>query len=220
MSNKIDNPELNDNRKYHYGAERYDRHEFEVIQRWIPEGARIIDLGCGNGALMHTLEKNKKVIAEGIEIAESGVEQCVKSGLAVRQASIDDVSTYSECQDNQFDYAICNVTLQMVNYPEVLLSEMKRIAKYQIISIPNFAYITNRFDLLLCGVMPRPLLHGYTWYNTGHIHQSSLKDFKRLCASRGMTIVKREDFGFFSRIFYGVLPNLLSKESIFLLEER
>ena len=85
--------------------------------------------------------------------------------------------------------------------------------KKQIISIPNFAYLSNRLDLLFHGVMPRPMLYGYTWYNTGHIHQLSVKDFKRFCLSNGMKIIEHKDFGFLSKVFSGTLSNFFSKES-------
>lgn len=219
MSAQIDNPEKNDNRAYQYDTEFYERHEFPTISSFIPSGAKIIDLGCGNGALLDYLTKNNKVNGLGLEISPSGVASCLKHNLRASVASIDDRESYKAFQDNEFDFAICNVTLQMVQYPEVLFGEMKRISKYQIISIPNFAYLENRLDLMFNGVMPRKMLFGYSWYNTGHIHQLSLKDFKKLCAQQRVKILKRQDFGCFSFISHWFWPNLLAKESLFLCEK-
>lgn len=218
MSKEIDNPLLNDNRDYQYNGEYYNRHEFSVIKNWIPKNSKIIDLGCGNGALMSYLKK-ENIDVEGIEIAKSGVEVCLKNGLKVIRGAIDEKATYQIYSDYQFDYSICNVTIQMVKYPEILINEMKRISKYQIISFPNFAYLENRFDLFFNGVMPRKMLYRYKWYNTGHIHQLSIKDFKNFCRENNLRIIKRKDFGCFSFISQWLWPNLFSKESIFLCKK-
>lgn len=214
----IDDPEVNDNRDYQYDDEYYNRHEFSVIKNWIPENSKIIDLGCGNGALMSYLKKSN-IKVEGIEIAKSGVEACSKNNLKAIEGAIDEKATYESYGADQFDYSICNVTIQMVKYPEILINEMKRISKYQIISFPNFAYLENRLDLLFNGVMPRKMLYKYKWYNTGHIHQLSLRDFKNFCRENKMQIIKRQDFGCFSFISQWFWPNLFSKESIFLCKK-
>ncbi|OGY86968.1 MAG: hypothetical protein A3G01_01640 [Candidatus Kerfeldbacteria bacterium RIFCSPLOWO2_12_FULL_43_9] len=92
-------------------------------------------------------------------------------------------------KDKEFDYALCNVTIQMVMYPEVLLQEMKRIAKYQILSFPNFAFLPNRLDLLIRGRMPHFMIPSYKWYSTGHIHQLSINDFSDLCKELNLKIL-------------------------------
>ncbi|NLH62074.1 MAG: methyltransferase domain-containing protein [Ignavibacteriales bacterium] len=166
-----------DNRKYTF-TEGYEeiRLEYPIISGLILENSSVLDLGCGNGALMQLLEK-KKCTTTGVELSESGVEFCRKKGLNVIQGSIDQPLPF---QDNQFDFSVCNVTLQMVLYPEVVLREMKRVSRRMIISFPNFALYKNRLELLLNGRMPRKQLFGYEWYNTGHIHQFSLSDFLTL----------------------------------------
>jgi methionine biosynthesis protein MetW len=224
MSNNlvnIDNPEKNDNRYYDFSNEDfYSRAEFPVITDWLSVGNKIIDLGCGNGSLMKYLKENKNVEIEGIEIAPSGVDFCLRQGLNARQGEIDKANTYIEYTDKQFDFAICNVTLQMVQYPEVLLKEMIRISRQQIISFPNFAYFENRLQLLFKGVMPKKMLFGYNWYNTGHIHQLSLKDFTNFCKNNNMEIIKVYHLGCFRKIANLIWPNLFSKESIFLCKSK
>ncbi len=159
----IDLPEINDNRKYDYaGGEVQLRSEYSFICDMIEPESTVIDLGCGNGSLLKMAKDMKNVTEMGIELVKSGVDICHKKGLNVRQGSIDTSQTYNDIEDKQFDYAICNVTIQMVMYPEVLLVEMKRIAKYQIISFPNFAAWRNRLDMLLNGRVPKPMLFGYT----------------------------------------------------------
>lgn len=185
----FDSPEGNDNRKYDYtGHEVLDRAEFPVIMEMVKSGSSVCDLGCGNGTLIVNLRDERDCKVTGMELAESGVEVCRKKGLDVLQGSIDASLPWG---DKVFDYAVCNVTLQMVERPEVLLSEMERIAKYSIISFPNFGYWRNRIELLLTGKMPRKMLFGYNWYSTGHIHQLGVSDFLKYISSRpGLRVVK------------------------------
>jgi methionine biosynthesis protein MetW len=175
---------VNDNRQYNYTNNFTEtRPEYALVCSIVPAESSVIDLGCGEGSLMQKLSTEKKCICTGIEIAASGVEICRQKGLNVQQGEIDKVLSLP---DNSFDVAVCNVTLQMVNYPEVTLQEMKRIASAKLIlSFPNFAYWLNRFEMLFKGRMPKKLLYGYTWYNTGHIHQFSLKDIKTLIKQTG-----------------------------------
>ena len=109
----------------------------------------------------------------------------------------------------------------MVMYPEVLLNEMKRISKYQIVSFPNFAHYKNRLDLLFKGKMPKPMLFGYKWYNTGHIHQLSIKDFYELVDDvGGMKVLKIKNLmgpNPIKRFISMVIPNVFVPETIFLL---
>ena len=108
----------------------------------------------------------------------------------------------------------------MVMFPEVLLHEMIRISKNVIISFPNFAHITNRLELLFKGRMPQSMLFGYKWYNTGHIHQLSLKDFECRMKELEMDVKKIEHicrWKFFANILF---PNFFSKEAIYLCQKK
>ncbi|MFB6454366.1 methionine biosynthesis protein MetW [Chitinophaga sp. Hz27] len=173
----------NDNRDYNYtDIPSEKRGEYEKVTDLLPSNAKVVDLACGNGVLMQMMVAEKNCLVEGIEISPSGVTICQERGLKVQQGRID---TKMPFHDDQFDAAVCNVTIQMVMYPEVLVSEMKRIAKKQIISFPNFAYWRNRLDMVLMGRMPKRMLFGYKWYNTGHIHQLSISDFKDLLEDVG-----------------------------------
>jgi methionine biosynthesis protein MetW len=205
---------VGDNREYEYTADRFaHREEFSKIVDWIPEGSRVLDLGCGEGSLLKLLVERKKAQVEGIEISPSGVEVCRSKGLKVRQGRIDEGLAWV---DDAFDYAVSNVTLQMVMYPEKLLSEMGRVATRQIISFPNFANLRNRVELFLYGRMPRAMLFGHTWWNTGHIHQFSIQDFKELVKGIGLEIKKSAYFGRLA--IPGVVslsPNLLSTIAMF-----
>jgi methionine biosynthesis protein MetW len=209
---------MNDNRRYDYTNWGFGaRAEFQVIVDWMPDGAKVIDLACGNGSLMKLLKEKRGVDIEGLDLAPTGVDHCRAHGLNARVAAIDQKSSYADYRDGEFDYAICNVTVQMVMYPEVLLAEMKRISRRQIISFPNFAQWSNRVDLLVHGRMPRPMIFGYDWYSTGHIHHLSVADFRGYCAANGMQITREEHLGG-SRWLARRWPNLFSTVAVFRCE--
>ncbi|MBN1397939.1 MAG: methyltransferase domain-containing protein [Bacteroidetes bacterium] len=218
----IDDPFKNDNRNYNFLDYPDDyRQEFPVILGLISSDSKVIDLGCGNGTLLSCLKKEKHASVKGVELSASGVKICRKKKLDVIQGRIDEHLPF---KDNSFDYAICNVTIQMVMYPEVLLSEMKRIARYQILSFPNFAFYRNRIQLLLKGKMPPHMLFNYKWYNTGHIHQLSLKDLKNLISDiDGLTIKQilsvDPDNGL-KKILMHKFPNLFMHIPIVILEKK
>ncbi len=206
---------MNDNRHYVWSAQASQRPEYATILDWVPAQSRVIDLGCGNGSLLQLLKEHKHITEFGIELAPSGVAACEQRGIRARIGRID--VPLDDVPDQSFDVAVCNVTLQMVVYPEVTLREMKRIARQQIISFPNFAFVLNRFDLLVNGRMPRWGLFGYTWYNTGHLHQFSLRDFRETVRALGLTIYASRYLSKFGALA-NLAPNLLAQTGIFLLK--
>ncbi|MGQ9643980.1 MAG: methionine biosynthesis protein MetW [Ignavibacterium sp.] len=221
MKNVIDKPALNDNRNYNYsGFEEFERPDYSYVIALVEENSKVVDLGCGNGSLINLLKKNKNCEVKGIEISDSGVLISRSKGLDVIKGRIDEKLPFS---DNEFDYSICHVTIQMLMYPEILVREMKRISKYQIISFPNFAFYKNRLELLFIGKMPEKMLFGYKWYNTGHIHQLSISDFIELVNEIGGFKILKQTFvetdsaikNFLMKLF----PNLFQQVSIFLLSK-
>jgi methionine biosynthesis protein MetW len=218
----LDSPSLNDNRNYNYsGFSDFERDDYKYIVELVEANTSILDLGCGNGTLIQKLIKEKNVSTKGVELSESGVKVCKEKGLDVIQGRIDEHLPFGE---NEFDFTICHITIQMVMYPEVLLNEMKRISKYQIISFPNFAFYKNRLDLFFNGRMPKPMLFDYNWFNTGHIHQFSTRDFYQLLNVVDGFEVKRINFiksnskikNFVAR----KIPNLFMQFPIFYLSKK
>jgi methionine biosynthesis protein MetW len=221
MKFDINSPKFNDNRNYNYSSlDVEQRDEYNLIIDLIKPHSKVIDLGCGNGSLLSLLIQEKNVYGHGIELSESGVAICDKKGLNVIKGRIDEKLDF---QDDEFDYSICNVTIQMVMYPEILLGEMKRISKYQIISFPNFGFYKNRIDMFFKGRMPKPMLFEYKWYSTGHIHQLSINDFYELINDiGGLKISAVRMLGsnnpvknFLQRRY----PNLFQILTVFLLEK-
>jgi methionine biosynthesis protein MetW len=200
---------MNDNRNYQFGPNSVARRdEYPIIANWIPPGSSVVDLGSGDGSLLALLTK-KGVEGEGVEISETGVAAAAKKHVKSRVGRIDVPLAYA---DHQFEYAICNVTIQMVMYPEVLMHEMQRIAKFQIWTFPNFAFLPNRLDLLLNGRMPQVMIPGYQWYSTGHIHQLSVRDFQTLAGEVGLEIVDSHHLGPQKlRLKFFNLPNWIGK---------
>ena len=170
------------------------RNEYPIIVDWVKERSTVIDLGCGDGSLLTYLDIYKNIIGG------TGLDKIDGQYIDVKE-------TYWMFEDNYFDYAICNVTLQMVEHPKVLLDEMFRISKNQIISFPNFAKWQNRLELLFKGRMPQWMLCGYKWYSTGQLHQLSIKDFEEYIKDK--EIVKKKFLP--NRI----LPNLTAHTAIY-----
>lgn len=217
----FDSIESNDNRSYSYkGFENNERDEYQIIINFIEAGTNVIDLGCGNGVLLQQLIDRKKIRGCGIEISEDAVSICKDKGLNVTLGRIDERLPFN---DNEFDYSVCNVTIQMVMYPEILIREMKRISKYQIISFPNFAFWKNRVEFLTKGKMPSKTLFGYSWYTTGHIHQLSINDFQEFIGNIGglqiMDCQFADNLDFLRLKLANLFPNLFHLLPIYLLKK-
>ena len=198
-----------------------NRSEYSLIIESIPEYASVVDLGCGDGALLSLLHERKKIKGVGIEVSRSGCNACKDRGVSVVEARIDEPLPF---HDDQFDFSVCNVTIQMVMYPEVLVHEMMRISRKQIISFPNFGFWKNRLELLFRGRMPQKMLFGYKWHTTGHIHQLSLNDFEEFITSFGaLQIVEKKYLPVknpLKSILAALFPNLFHPIGIYLLSKK
>ena len=215
-------PARPDNRSFDFSRLPVNtRPEYKAILDWVPEGARVVDLACGNGSLLDLLKKQRNVKEFGIELAPTGVEQCRAKGLNVRAGRVD--VPLDDLADDAFDVAICSVTIMMVMYPETLLKEMKRVAPVQIVSFNNFGAIHNRLEALFSGRMPRRMLFGYTWYSTGHIHQLSLLDYLDLCRELDLEVVRvdhRHSKNPLLELIYRTFPNLFTTTATVMTRRR
>ena len=161
---------------------------YEVVTDIIPEGVRVLDLGCGDGTLFSKLLKEKKISGVGIEINQDEVIKAPDKGVSVIQGDIDE--GLKQFPDGSFDYAILNQTLQSTEKPDLVVDEMLRVAKKAVVSFPNFAYWKVRFYLFFKGKMPKSKALPYEWYNTPNIHLMTVNDFFEFCKNRNIKILK------------------------------
>ncbi len=164
------------------------RNDLFVISKLISNNEKILDVGCGNGNLLSYLLKIKKSECRGIEISQSGVNQCVKKGLSVIQGDANyDLDDYPS---DAFSTVILSQTIQAMIFPNAVIKNLIRIGQRAIISFPNFGYWKIRRDFLFTGLMPRNKILPYSWYDTPNIHLCSCKDFSHYCSSNGIKIEK------------------------------
>ncbi len=163
-----------------------DRQDFQEILRLVRPGARVLDVGCGEGALLDLLRQHKGVDGRGIEISAEGVAACLARGLAVMQGDAD--RDLEEFPAETFDYAILSQTLQAVRQPRKVLSDLLRLAERAIVSFPNFGHWRVRTSLLTRGRMPDTPALPDPWWATPNIHLCTLRDFTELCADLNLRI--------------------------------
>jgi methionine biosynthesis protein MetW len=162
------------------------RIDFAVIAGLVEKGAKVLDVGCGDGELMELLQNNREVDGRGVELSQAGVNECVSRGLSVIQGDADSDLVYYP--DKGFDYVILSQTLQATRNPREVLEHLLRIGNYAIISIPNFGHWRVRLSLLIRGRMPVTKDLPYTWYDTPNIHFCTIDDFMTLCDDVGAKI--------------------------------
>lgn len=169
------------------------RPDLAVIARQIPSGARVLDIGCGDGSLMAALRDERGVDARGLEIDPGKVALCVSRGLSVIQGDAN--RDLVEYPDGSFDFAILSQTLQTAERPDMVLEQLLRVGRRAFVSFPNFAYWRMRLSLVVHGRMPVTRHLPGTWYQTENIHHLTVHDFEDLLAERA---VKTERRWFFS----------------------
>jgi methionine biosynthesis protein MetW len=162
------------------------RPDFSEILRLVRPGSRVLDVGCGEGALLELLASEKGCDGRGLEISTAGVSACLARGLAVVQGDAD--SDLTDYPSGAFDYAILSQTLQATVAPRDVLTELLRIAERAIVSFPNFGHWRMRLSLLSRGRMPETPALPHTWWSTPNIHMCTLRDFVELCHALDLRI--------------------------------
>lgn len=190
------------------------RADLQVIAENVAPGSRVLDVGCGDGALMAALRDDAQVDARGLELSARDVAAAVARGLSVVQGDADtDLADYP---DASFDYAILSQTLQTTRAPDAVLDHLLRIGRRAFVSFPNFAHWRARLSLLWGGRMPVTRLLPERWYDTPNIHHLSVDDFRAFVAERGVT-VERAWFLSGDQRTMATGANLFAEHAVFLL---
>ena len=193
------------------------RTDLVMIADMIPENAKVLDLGCGSGRLLHVLKARKHAKVMGVELDQEKLIQCMDRGVPVSQADLNEpLSLFS---DNSYDYVILSRTLQAVQRPDLILQEMLRIGGKGIISIMNFGQLDARMQML-AGHMPVTKRLPLKWYDTPNIHPGMLSDFRDMCREKDIKILKEipvSQHRDFLRFLAPVCPNLFASNAIFVI---
>ena len=195
------------------------RQDLRLIAEMIEPGARVLDIGCGDGALLAYLARRKSVDGRGIELSQSGVNACVGHGLSVIQGDADrDLEAYPT---GAFDVVVLSQTLPATHRPRKVVEALVRIGRRAIVSFPNFGFWRIRFGLLTTGRMPLSHCLSYPWYETPNIHLCTIRDFVALCDEIGVRIERSFTLDRHGRPYSldprGSLANLLAEQGIFVL---
>ena len=193
--------------------------EFKVIADLLPNNTRVLDVGCGDGALMDFLVKEKNIEVRGLELNQNNVQECIYKGLPVIQGNAE--TELYQFPKQSFDYVVLSQTLQAFYQPDKVLRELLRIGKSVVVSIPNFGYWKVRTSLLLFGKMPVTKTLPNTWFNTPNLHMCTIKDLFNYCESQNLTIKKvigvNEDKISLIKKSNLEMKNLFSKLGVFLI---
>ena len=191
------------------------RRDYEFIVASIPDGARVLDLGSGEGTLLKMLVDRRKVRGTGIEMMEERVYEAVEKGLTVHHGDFYEALAYYP--DNSFDYVILSQTLQQAQDTEKILMEALRVGRFLVASFPNFAHWKPRLQLLFTGRAPVTRALPYQWYDTPNIHSLSIKDFHVFARDQRIRIVR--SFYMRRRGRVRVWPNLRAAYGVFVLQK-
>ena len=164
------------------------KNEFKVIADLIEKNTRVLDVGCADGILMEFLRDNKSIDIRGLEISKEKVQKCIEKGLTVIEGNAE--KDLKQFPDKSFDYVILSQTLQAFLNPELVISELLRVGKKAIVTIPNFGYWKIRLHLLTKGTMPITKTLPDEWYNTPNLHMCTIKDFVSFVKSKNFKIFK------------------------------
>lgn len=189
------------------------RPDFAAIAEWIRPGAKVLDLGCGDGSLLGYLQDTRSARGYGVEISDENVLACVENGVNVIQSDLE--SGLSGFETGSFDYVILSQTLQAMKHTEGIVREMLRVGREGIVSFPNFGFWRHRIQILL-GRMPVSKNLPYQWFDTPNVHLCTLDDFEAFCTQHGVRILQRMVMANDGTVAF--LPNLWGTLAVYRIE--
>ncbi|WP_227430200.1 methionine biosynthesis protein MetW [Psychrobacter sp. I-STPA6b] len=191
-----------------------------LTERWIAPQSRILDLGCGDGALLAHLQHTLGVTGYGLELDTDKINQGIARGLNIIEQDLND--GLARFADNSFDTVVMARALQAVKSPDTLLLDMLRVGREAVITFPNFAHWQNRIHLGIKGLMPVSEALPYEWYDTPNIHLCTFKDFEKLCEDNHIRILNRfavsdsaQNYSPLKASLIRRIPNLLADVAIY-----
>jgi len=191
------------------------RPDLAFIAHWVPQGAHVLDVGCGDGVMLRHLQSDKACSGYGIEIADNELLKSTQRGINVLQ--IDMEKGLGLFGDNSFDTVLCLSSLQMMQHVEALLRDIVRVGVEVIVSFPNFAYWPHRMALAR-GRMPVSKLLPYQWYDTPNVRYATILDFEELAAECGLEVIERVALADGKPVSF--LPNLRGSLAVFRLRKK
>ena len=189
------------------------RADYDAIAEWVRPGARVLDLGCGDGSLLKYLKQARAASGYGIEISDGKFLASIKNGVNVIQMDLE--AGLAGFESDSFDYVILSLTLQAIRRTELVVRDMLRVGKEGIVTFPNFGYWEHRIDLLR-GHMPVSKELPYQWYDTPNIHLCTLSDFEAFCAKLNVRVAERLVLNKGRRVQR--LPNLLGELAVYRIQ--
>ena len=195
-------------------SEVLGRRDYAIISQLIPERARVLDLGCGDGALLAWLKENKRVEARGVELSRDLVQQAIARGVTVYQGDLE--ASLADYPDQAFDFVILSQTVQETRHPLVVLKEMLRIGRHAIVAFPNFGHWRVGLNHLLTGRAPKTGLFPFEWYDSPNIHFLTVIDFEELVSKQGWQVDRRLFLSGHSVVT--ALPNWRAEIAIYLFK--
>lgn len=191
------------------------RIDLSIIQDWVSPGSRVLDLGCGDGALLRQLMDDRQVVGYGLEIDADYITECIRKGVNVVEQDLN--SGLSNFKDNSFDTVIMTQALQVMRRPDLVLDEMLRVGKECIVTFPNFGNWRARLYLSFRGRMPVTKQLTYQWYDTPNIHFCTVRDFEVLCRDKQISVLNRRVVAqrFPDRLLKELDPNAFTETAVY-----